>query len=450
MYTKHEFVQRLKRYSRTAVCCILLVSAITLSESRIPVNGSPEKPLEKEKSASMFDFGPGPVENGYTQVTLDMMYNSERGFGFLDNGGISMQDRKIPDALKTDFCAGEEPFLFSIDVPDEGNYRVTLTLGDALESTATTVKAESRRLMLENIRTQPKEFVTRTIIVNVRNSFLPDGGQVRLKDREIGVFHWDDQLTLEFNGKRPCVCAMKIEKADDLPTIFLAGDSTVTDQTKEPWTSWGQMLARFFKPEIAVANYAESGETLRAFVGERRLAKLLTRIKAGDYLFIQFAHNDMKRGTPEAIGYQQSLQQFINEARKRDARPVLVTSMHRRNFDENGKVIDTMQGFPEAMKAVAREQNVPLIDLHAMSRRFYEAMGPEKSAKAFVDGTHHNAYGAYELAKCVVEGIKTNVSELSRYLVDDLPAFDPANPDPVDEFGIPASPTRSEVKPEGS
>jgi lysophospholipase L1-like esterase len=450
MYRKHEFVQHLKRYSRTAVCWFLLAPAMALSESRIPVNGSPEKPLEKAKTAWMFDFGPGPIEDGYTRITSDMMYNSERGFGFLDNAGISMQDRKILDALKTDFCTGEEPFLLSIDAPEEGNYRVTLTLGDAQESTATTVKAESRRLMLENIQTQPGEFLTRTIIVNVRNSFLPDGGKVRLKNREIGVFHWDNQLTLEFNGKRPCVCAVKIEKADDLPTIFLAGDSTVTDQTKEPWTSWGQMLTRFFKPEIAVANYAESGETLRAFVGEKRLAKLLTQLKAGDYLFIQFAHNDMKRGTPEEIGYQQSLQQFIDEARKRDAHPVLVTSMHRRRFDDNGKVVDTMQGFPEAMKAVAEQQSVPLIDLHAMSRRFYEVMGPETSAEAFVDGTHHNAYGAYELAKCVVEGIKANVPELKRCLIDDLPAFDPAEPDPLDEFSIPASPMRFEVKPEGS
>ncbi len=109
-----------------------------------------------------------------------------------------------------------------------------------------------------------------------------------------------------------------------------------------------------------------------------------------------------------------------------------------------------MQGFPEAMIALAREQNVPLIDLHAMSRKFYEALGPEESAKAFVDGTHHNAYGAYELAKCVVEGIKATIPELANQIIDELSPFDPAHPDPVGEFNIPASPVYSEIKPEGS
>jgi lysophospholipase L1-like esterase len=324
-----------------------------------------------------------------------------------------------------------------------------LTLGGNV-TTVACVKAESRRLMLEKVETAPNTTQTHTIIVNIRNSELPNGKSVRLKNREIGVFHWDNSLTLEFNGIHPSVCAVEIEKVDKIPTIFLAGDSTVTDQTKEPWTSWGQMLTRFFKPEIAVANYAASGETLRAFAGERRLEKILTQIKAGDYLFVQFAHNDMKRGTPQEIGYQKSLISFIEAAREHGAHPVLVTSMHRRRFDEEGKVVDTLQGFPEAMKKVAREQNVPLIDLHAMSRQFYEVLGPEDSARAFVDGTHHNAYGAYELAKCIIEGIKANVPELADYIIDDMKPYDPAKPDCVNKFNIPASPMASKIKPEGS
>jgi len=398
----------------------------------------------------LFDFGSGKVRDGYTPVRAEMQYHEERGYGFEKIDGLSMKDRGISDALKTDYCTSSEPFLFSVDVPEEGNYRVTLILGGDQEGGSMVVKAESRRLMLTGIDIPPGQTVTKMIIVNVRNSQLPGGGSVRLKDRETGVSHWDDRLTLEFNGKNPSVCAIDIEKADDVPTIFLAGDSTVTDQTKEPWTSWGQMLTRFFKPDIAVANYAESGETLRAFVGEKRLEKLLTQMKSGDYLFIQFAHNDMKLGTPSEIGYPDSLRLFIDEARSRGAFPVLVTSMHRRQFDDNGKVVDTLAGFPEAMKAVADEENVPLIDLHAMSRQFYEAMGSENSAKAFVDGTHHNAYGAYELAKCIVEGVKIEVPQLQTYLVDVLEDFDPSDPDPVDTFNIPASPMRSDVKPEGS
>ena len=90
-----------------------------------------------------------------------------------------------------------------------------------------------------------------------------DGDQVHLKPREKTNewWAWDDKLTLEFNGTHPALRSLEIEKAD-VPTVFLLGDSTVCDQPAEPWNSWGQMLPRFFKPEVAIANHAESGETI--------------------------------------------------------------------------------------------------------------------------------------------------------------------------------------------
>jgi alpha-L-fucosidase len=401
------------------------------------------------KTDFKFDFGPGPVAPGYLLVLPNMAYSKELGYGFLGDAVISTDDRRGKDALTTDFCTSDKPFYFTVDVP-EGNYRVTVTLGDQNEATDTVIKAESRRLMVEKVQTRPGEFARPTFTVNVRNSQIAGDGQVKLNDREKGALHWDDQLTLEFNGKRPCVCALEIKKVDDAITVFLAGDSTVTDQAKEPWASWGQMLTRFFKPEVAIANHAESGRRLNSFMSEKRLDKILSQIKPGDYLFIQFAHNDMKQGTPEEVKYKESLKYYVDEAAKRGAKSVLVTSMHRRRFDANGKVVDTLAGFPEAMREFAKEQNLPLIDLNAMSKVFYEAMGPEASAKAFQDGTHHNNYGAYELAKCVAEGIKANVPELAKYLVDDVPAFDQAKPDPVDSVNIPASPATSLARPEGS
>ena len=419
-------------------CLCIIFSALTL-----PAAANPQL-LWK------FDFGDGKTADGYTQVKADTLYTPELGYGFLPGPQIKPENRKTGDALTEDFCTSDVPFFFTFAVPEEGNYRVTITLGDNKQATDTTVKAESRRLMAESLKTQPGEFIKRTFMVNIRNSQIDEKEKVRLKKREIGVMHWDNQLTLEFNGPRPCICGVEIKKENDVITVFLAGDSTVTDQTKEPWTSWGQMLTCFFTQEAAVANYAESGETLRAFVGEKRLKKLLTQMKAGDYLFVQFAHNDMKRGTPEEIGYADSLKQFIDEAHQRGAYPVLVTSMHRRSFDEDGKVIDTMQGFPDAMRAVAKEQKVPLIDLNAMSKALYEALGSEGSAIAFVDGTHHNAYGAYEMARCVVQGIRTEVPELARYLSPDTEPFNPAEPDPAASFSVPASPSATKEKPEGS
>jgi len=164
------------------------------------------------------------------------------------------------------FEAGDGNY-FSVKVP-EGNYNVT-----AAVTCTTTIKSESRRLMLE--QTPPG---THVFTVNVRNSKVPapplnapGGDQVRLNEREQGVLHWDDKLTIEFSGPRTCLQNLEIAKAE-VPTIFLAGDSTVTDQPLEPTTSWGQMLPRFFRPGIAVANHAESGETLKSFITGLRLA----------------------------------------------------------------------------------------------------------------------------------------------------------------------------------
>ena len=276
---------------------------------------------------------------------------------------------------------------------------------------------------------------------------------MKLKARENGYLHWDDKLTLEFNDAHPCVCGIEITRADNAVTVYLAGDSTVTDQPREPWNSWGQMLPRFFKAGVAVANHAESGESLRSFIGERRLEKVLSTIKPGDYLFIQFGHNDQKERGP-GVGafttYKDSLKRFIAEARQHQALPVLVTPVSRRSFGPDGLISNNLGDYPEAVRQVAKEENVPLIDLNAMSKPFYEALGVEGSKKAFVDNTHHNNYGSYELARCIVEGIKQNKLGLVKFLEADIPPFDPTHPDPLAGFKVPASPQTSTTVPDGS
>src|SRR5207237_9765620 len=128
-----------------------------------------------------------------------------------------------------------------------------------------------------------------------------------------------EKLTLEFNNTRPAVNAIEITRATTLPTLYLLGDSTVCDQPLEPYNSWGQMLARFFKPGIAISNQAESGESLRSSLGARRLDKVLDQMKPGDYLFIQYGHNDEKEKFPGAGAfgnYKTELRQFVTEFRK--------------------------------------------------------------------------------------------------------------------------------------
>jgi lysophospholipase L1-like esterase len=274
------------------------------------------------------------------------------------------------------------------------------------------------------------------------------------------IWAWDNRLTLEFNGAHPCLSTLEISRDDDVPTVYLTGDSTVCDQPREPWASWGQMLPRFFKPDIAVSNHAESGEALRSSRRAHRFKKIFSTLKKGDFVIIQFGHNDEKE-KGEGIGaftsYKTDLASLVAEVRENGGTPILVTPMHRRTFDASGHITNSHGDYPEAVRQVAREKSVALIDLHAMSKDFYEALGAKKSAVAFaigadgkVDGTHHNAYGSYELAKCIVQGIAAAQPELARHLLDGLPAFDPAKPDPVDTFKIPASPEVSVEKPDGS
>lgn len=353
--------------------------------------------------------------------------------------------------------------LFSARAP-EGDYRVTLELGGA-KASDTTVKAEARRLMLESVRVTAGETETRTIIVNVRRPDLPPpppnapgGTRVLLNPREEGSYDWDDKLTLEVCGPTAALRRLRIEPVT-VPTVFLAGDSTVTDQRFEPAAGWGQMLPRFFKPEISVSNHAESGETLKSFLIERRLDKILSRIKPGDWLLIQFGHNDQKAQWPQTYAeasttYRDYLRAYAGEARRRGATPVFVTSMHRHRFDAAGKVVDTLGDYPKAMRETAGALSVPLIDLHAMSAALYAALGPKEAWKAFNDGgkdlTHHNNYGAYQLARCVVEGVRAHVPDLAAYLAGDLPPFDPARPSSPDTFALPPSAAASQEAPRGN
>jgi lysophospholipase L1-like esterase len=328
-------------------------------------------------------------------------------------------------------CAGAgsptsaaEAQVFVAAVP-EGNYRVTVTFGDAQRASCTTVKSENRRLMLENVRTAAGEYVVRSFLSNVHTPNISSDRSVRLKPREIGIARWDDRIMIEVCGENPAVRCVDIMSADDVTTVYLAGDSTVADQTEPPWAGWGQMLPRFFKPDrVVVSNHAESGESLASFLGERRIEKLLTTLRAGDLLVIQFGHNDMKQLGDDAgpyKNYTRLLKQYVATARERGAIPVLVTPMHRITFDDAGKVTESLGEYPAAMRRVAKDEGVLLIDLNAMSREYYEAVGPERIKAAFVDDTHSNETAAYEFARFIAAEIGRSDLPIAGEVVDDLP-----------------------------
>ena len=215
----------------------------------------------------------------------------------------------------------------------------------------------------------------------------------------------------------------------------------MTDQREAPSGSWGQFITRYFNDGIAVANHAESGESLKSFVTEGRLDKLLSALRAGDWVMIQFGHNDQKTQWPQtyaeaATTYRDWLRTYIAEVRRRGATPLLVTSPERRNFDSDGRIRPTLDEYAEAMRAVAREQKVALIDLNLASVRLYEALGPGIAPSAFADAgndkTHHNEYGARQLARCVIEGLRTAdltlTAGLEKHIAGDAGIFDASKP----------------------
>ncbi len=348
----------------------------------------------------------------------------------------------------------------------EGNYDVTIRFGNDRAPANNWVKAEGRRLMLDKVTTKAGEFTEKTFTVNIRTPKIQGGGNVSLKKNEAQHPRWDNQLQLEIFSDQPITAKPVIKPNPNAVTVFLAGDSTVTDQGSEPWGGWGLMLPAFFQPGVAVANHAESGLALNSFKGQKRLDKILSQLKKGDYVFIQFGHNDQKEKGEQAgpfKSYKTRLGEYVDTIRKKDGIPVLVTPMERRRFDKGGKQTMTLESYAEAVKQVGGEKNAPVIDLHAMSYAFYGALGAEGSKKAFVhypantypnqekalrDDTHHSIYGGYELARCVVEGIRANVPELAKFVRPEVGAFDPAKPDK--EVDIPASLAASAEKPDGN
>lgn len=421
----------------------------------------------RAQQAYRFDFGTGATEPGYRQVTALSRYNEEAGYGFDYGTQAIALDRGGNDALHSDLCTSEGPLFFSVKVP-EGTYRVTVTLGDPWRPTQTTIKAESRRLMEKEVITRAGSYREVTFLVSVWDSLISGTRAVRIKPREIDKLDWDNKLTLEFGNHHPAIEAITIAQAPKAVTVFLAGNSTVTNQQLEPWASWGQMIPALFKPgTVAVANHAASGSTLRASLGRGRLDKIMQLIKPGDYLFIEFAHNDQKPGSGEEAftTYNQYLKRYIDSAKAHEATPVLVTSTCRRSFDASGKLIPTLGKFPDAMRYEAKKDSVALLDLNQMTRVLYETLGPEQSRKLFVqfpkgtfpgqdkelaDNTHFSDFGAYELARCVAQAISSSSLPLKQYLREADAHFSPEHPDDFKQWNLPLTPMYTSVKPYGN
>ncbi|SHG14202.1 Lysophospholipase L1 [Flavobacterium fluvii] len=411
------------------------------------------------QNSQLFYFGTAAKPTKGTAIKTPLLYTPSTGYGF-DFGSVS----NVKIASKGFYT--DKPTYFSVAVP-EGNYSVEVTIGSNEKATNVTIKAESRRLMLNQFSIKKGGQVTQTFNVNIRNPKIDATTNMGLKDREKDTFNWDDKLTLEFLGDAN-IQSIKITPVTTIPVIYLAGDSTVTDQDVEPWASWGQFITNYFNNGVVVANYAVSGSALSSFKSSNRLKKINSLIKPSDYLFVEFAHNDEKLKGPENTAwesYSKYLEEYVETARNKGAFPVLVTPTQRRTFNPDGTLKPTHGDFPDAMRAVAKKLNVPLIDITQMTTILYEAWGVEASKKALVhypantfpgqekaleDNTHFNSFGANEIALCVIKGIRDLDLPLKKYITKETPAYDPAKPNYFSNWTVPMSARFEIAKPDGN
>ncbi len=358
------------------------------------------------------------------------------------------------------------PTYFSVNLPED-NYQISITFCAPEKTSEVTVKAESRRLMVDQLQIPAGTKETVTFNVHLHYTEI-DGAnyKMELKSREVGILNWDNKLTLEFS-EGVTIENINIQPLNSVTTLFLAGDSTVTDQDLEPWASWGQFFTNYINNKAVVGNYASSGASLPSFKGQKRLEKILSELKKGDYVLIEFGHNDEKikgEGNGAYGLYTNLLKEYITKVRAKGGNPVLLTPTQRRFF-ENGKLKPTHGDFPNAMRKVAKELNVPLIDLTKLTTDMYESWGDENSRNAFVqypantfpgqtekleDNTHFNTFGANEIALAIVQEIKNQHLDLVEFLKPNIPNYNPKKPNQIADWTLPMSPRFESEKPYGN
>ena len=222
--------------------------------------------------------------------------------------------------------------------------------------------------------------------------------------------------------------------------VYLIGDSTVCTQpdSQAPVTGWGTPFAVFFNPTVKVENHAKGGRSTRTFLSEDRWNPIVNKMTPGDYVIMQFGHNDEAKEeiykdrytSPE--DYRKNLTKFITETRQKGGNPILVTPVSRRKFDKEGKVLETHIEYSAVVVSLGKEMNVPVVDLDTKSRALYQTYGPEHSKLLFNvstagtnpqfpnginDNTHFSEYGARLLAEIVLSEIKNMHMELESRII---------------------------------
>lgn len=401
-----------------------------------------------------FQFGGGAAESNVIMVSKDNLYEEEAAFGFVTEANRRKQPllqipelnagfdtvywyqseiiTKIRQDEKSCFLEKENPFLteerriplcFKMQVPRQGNYLVTITICPGEDMRDILIFAGRRRLAAKKDYLKANQIYRQTILVNICD--IVPRGKTRIYN--------DKTLDIAVVADYPCISSLEIREVS-CPTIYIAGDSTVTDQSADypysPGTSyagWGQMLTAFLSPQIGVSNHSHSGLTTESFRREGHYAVIDQYSRQKDYFFFQFGHNDQKLTELKAReGYLNNLAVYIGECREIGAFPLIVTPVARNSWKGNdGSYNDLLSEYAQACVEIGQEMDVPVIELHKKSMEFIQKSGLENAKKYFYPGdfTHNNDYGAYLMAEFVAEEIIRVCSQHSMAAYRQLAAF---------------------------
>lgn len=395
-----------------------------------------------------FKFGSDQASDS-TLVTSDTLYSFDKGYGFLTEQNSSENELlQIPELnngfevwywyighkliqISQDrtgcFIDNKEklPLSFKANVPSLGNYKITVTISAENKSLNNLmVFTGRRRLALRDKNIAVGETFTFETVVNVCD-FIPRGKEVPFTDNSVCI---------TVLGDIPKISSITIEEID-IPTIYIAGDSTLTDQTgaypyvpESCYCGWAQFLSFFLNNKATVSNHAHSGLTTESFRIEGHYSIIEKNIKSGDYFLLQFGHNDQKLNHLTANGgYRDNVIAYIDEVRAKGASPILVSPLCRNSWKgSDGTYNDLLEDYGNVIVEIGKEKNVPVIDLHKKSYEFITSIGLEDGKRYFYPGdyTHTNDFGAYKMANFVSIGFHP-IDGLKDYPLLNVPEWIP-------------------------
>lgn len=321
------------------------------------------------------------------------------GGGAAGSGGTDVGTApEVPlDPALLERCTGSNPIKCTISVPANGNYNVTVELGSPEAASTSQVQAELYRIVVPTLSLAAGAYSRQTFSVNVRaeehDSYDAPG----------------NELNILIDGEAPALRGLGYASAD-VPTLFVVGDSTVCDWDPAAASlgpqerGWAQEFSQFLKPGLAVANYADSGDTAGTLYG--KFASRGAALKEGDYLFIQFGHNDQKaQGGIDS--YQANLMKFISDARDKKATPILFSPVARK-----GATLASpgFAGLDQQARDLAKAENVAFVDLTTLAINYYATVDKSLLFTSTTEGTHFNIAGATAVSKLVADALKAGTT----------------------------------------